>query len=620
MYIYLALAIPFFPLLSFLLLTWRRKEWKEEVVSMIGVAATLGSMLLSFYFLIHNAITAKTLSWAIPWFKFGQKVVHFQVELTRLNLLMLVIVSVVSFLVFLYSKGYMKDDVRFSTFYAYLSLFTASMLGLVISANLLQMYLFWEMVGFSSFLLIGFWYFKPEAKAAARKAFIVTRIGDVGLFLAICFIYAKIGDFSLDALRSAVSTHAIAPSMITAIAILIFIGAVGKSGQFPLHSWLPDAMEGPTPVSALIHAATMVAAGVYLVANLFFLFAASPTAMSVVAYTGGFTAIFAATIALTQNDIKRVLAYSTVSQLGYMMLALGSAGYVAGVFHLFTHAAFKALLFLGAGSVIISLYHEQDIRKMGGLWKRHSWLGISFLIGCLSIAGIPPFSGFFSKDEIFVTTFLSGRKDLFVLALLTAFCTAFYMFRLFFKVFLGSYKGNKESKEVSWTMSSPVLILAGLATVLGFLNFPKEFLGHWLTRGLSLPQEAIGPLWIPFVAILTALLGIGLAYSMYVREWISSTRLRERISFVYQVVHHKYYMDEIYIRILLWPLKGLSWLLHGVDRFVVGGVVKLTSNLFQGIGQTSARLQNGQAQWYALVSVIGFVLLFVGLTAGRLLK
>lgn len=594
--------------------------WKEEVVSLIGVSATLASMLLSFFFLIYQAINTKILSWRIPWFELDQRVVYFNFELTSLNVLMLVIVSVVSFLVFLYSKGYMKGDVRFSTFYAYLSLFTFSMLGLVISANLLQMYLFWEMVGFSSFLLIGFWYFKPEAKAAARKAFIVTRIGDVGLFLAICFIYAKIGDFSLDALRAAVSGHGISLSMITPIAILIFIGAMGKSGQFPLHSWLPDAMEGPTPVSALIHAATMVAAGVYLVVNLFFLFASSSVAMDVIAYTGGFTAIFAASIALTQNDIKRVLAYSTVSQLGYMMLALGSAGYVAGVFHLFTHAAFKALLFLGAGAVIISLYHEQDIRKMGGIWKKHPWLGASFLIGCLAIAGIPPFSGFFSKDEILISAFASGHMGLFVVGVITAFFTAFYMFRLFFLVFMGVYRGTKgEVKEVSWTMSSPVMILAGLATVVGFTNFPKHFLGDWLTRGLKVPAEAIGPGWIPFLAIGAGLLGIGIAYMMYVRNTVSSTSIRERMSIVYQLLHHKYYMDELYTRMFLWPLKGLSWLLHGVERFIIGGLVDLSSRIFQGMGQLGVRLQNGQTQLYVLISIIGFIALFIGLTAGRLL-
>ncbi|MFS8514652.1 MAG: NADH-quinone oxidoreductase subunit L, partial [Planifilum fulgidum] len=388
--------IPLLPLIAFLLLISFGRRWKESVSVFTGSLAAFLSLVLSVWVLADQWGGGSERLAVFPWLTLGETTISMGMEITRLNALMLLVVSLVSFLVQVYSAGYMRGDSRFGVFYAYLSLFTFSMLGLVIAPNLLQLYIFWELVGVCSFLLIGFWYWKPEAKAAAKKAFIVTRIGDIGLFIAIALIFWQVGSFDFREIFAAVEAGKVAPEMVTLVALLIFVGAVGKSGQFPLHTWLPDAMEGPTPVSALIHAATMVAAGVYLVARSFPLFAASEAALDAVAYVGAFTALFAATIALVQNDIKRVLAYSTVSQLGYMMLALGSAGYVAGVFHLFTHAFFKALLFLAAGAVIVALHHEQDIRRMGGLWKKQPVVGWLFLIGCLAIAGVPPLSGFFS--------------------------------------------------------------------------------------------------------------------------------------------------------------------------------------------------------------------------------
>ena len=376
---------------------------------------------------------------------------------------MLVIVSLVSFLVHTYSAGYMKGDDRFSVYYAYLGLFTFAMLGLVLSPNLLQTYIFWELVGVGSFLLIGFYFYKEEAKAAAKKAFIMTRIGDVGLLIGMILLFWQVGSFEYDEIFQAVSDGVLSQGMITLTAILIFIGAVGKSGQFPLHTWLPDAMEGPTPVSALIHAATMVAAGVYLVAALFPLFVASEAALMTVAIVGAFTAIFAASIALVQTDIKRVLAYSTVSQLGYMMLALGSAGYVAGVFHLTTHAFFKALLFLAAGSVIHAV-HTQDIEKMGGLWKKLRITGPLFLIGTMAISGVPLLSGFFSKDEILIATWNAGHPVLFTLAVITAFLTAFYMFRLFFMVFTGEIEEQANDVHESPSIMTIPMIVLGLSS------------------------------------------------------------------------------------------------------------------------------------------------------------
>ncbi|SFI66163.1 NADH-quinone oxidoreductase subunit L [Thermoflavimicrobium dichotomicum] len=606
------------PLLAFLLMVAGRRILSKRMTSLFGVLSTGISLVFSLVLLVSSLRSGVSLpDWEFTWLTLDKKPIQFGVTLQPLNVLMLVIVSLVSFLVHIYSSGYMKDDERFTVFYSYLALFTFSMLGLVISPNLLQIYIFWELVGVCSFLLVGFWYFKPEAKRAAQKAFIVTRIGDIGLFIAIAMIFAKIGSFELHDLKGAIEAGKLSSGMITLFAILIFIGAVGKSGQFPLHTWLPDAMEGPTPVSALIHAATMVAAGVYLVANTFWLFQASSVAMDVIAYVGGFTAIFAATIGIAQTDIKRILAYSTVSQLGYMMLALGSVGYVAGVFHLMTHAFFKALLFLAAGAVIVSLHHEQDIRKMGGLWKKNKGLGWLFLIGCLSIAGIPPFSGFFSKDEILLSVYANGRYGLFIVGVIAAFLTAFYMFRLFFKVFAGSHE--PKTARVPWSMTGPMIVLAILSAVAGFIQFPTHFLETWLiTGGMKSLHGPESIAWIPVLAVIVSLLGISLAYLMYgVNKW-DSRRVAQAVPWLHQCLVRKYYVDEMYHSLIVLPLKGFGWLLQVWDRYVIDGLVQLCGWISMRVGKIGSTLQNGQAQTYALISVVSFVILIVSLLAGRL--
>lgn len=516
-----AWLIPLFPLVSFLLLIVFGKKIREGS-SVLGIFFTFLSFISAVVVLIER-FSSEAVKHKWVWLRVGDIDISFGFEVTALGALMLFIVTLVSFLVHVYSKGYMKGDARLSTFYAYLGLFTFAMLGLVISTNLLQLYIFWELVGLGSFLLIGFYFFKEEAKAAAKKAFIMTRIGDVGLFIGMILIFWHAGSFEYDAIFKAIHTGDLSPSMITITAILIFIGAMGKSGQFPLHTWLPDAMEGPTPVSALIHAATMVAAGVYLVATMFPLFSASAVAMQTVAIVGAFTAIFAASIGLVQTDIKRVLAYSTVSQLGYMMLALGSAGYVAGIFHLTTHAFFKALLFLAAGSVIHAV-HTQNINKMGGLQKKMKVTGALFLIATLAISGVPLLSGFFSKDEILAAAWMNGNYFLFVLAVIAAFLTAFYMFRLYFLVFTGETKTKEEVHESPRTMTYPMIVLGVLAVVAGYINTPwfGTFLGDWLTKDIGFQvKEVHGPVWIMVVATLVSFAGIALAYFIYGKKSIS---------------------------------------------------------------------------------------------------
>ncbi|MCC3356217.1 NADH-quinone oxidoreductase subunit L [Bacillus sp. REN16] len=617
-----AWIIPLFPLISFLFLLIFGKRMKESS-AYIGILLTLVSFVYSVLVLVAR-LGNPTYKYESTWLSIGDVHLTAGFEVNQLNALMLVVVSLVALLVHIYSKGYMHGDERFPVFYAYLGLFTFAMLGLVLSPNLLQTYIFWELVGLGSFLLIGFYFYKEEAKAAAKKAFIMTRIGDVGLLIGMILLFWQVNSFEYDEIFSAVSNGEISSTMITLTAILIFVGAVGKSGQFPLHTWLPDAMEGPTPVSALIHAATMVAAGVYLVATTFPLFAASNAAMMTVAVIGGITAIFAASIGLAQKDIKRVLAYSTVSQLGYMMLALGSAGYVAGVFHLMTHAFFKALLFLAAGSVIHAV-HTQNIEEMGGLWKKLRITGPLFLIGTLAISGVPLFSGFFSKDEILIATWVQGNYVLFWLAVIAAFFTAFYMFRLFFMVFTGESRGEQTNvKESPSSMTIPMIVLGVLAVVAGYVNTPwfGTFLGDWLTEGTNLygSGHIEGPGWIMAVATFASLFGLLLAYAMYQRKSISRDFFSSRAPTLYSIVYNKYFIDEFYNMTVVHTTKVFSLFLRFIDEFLVGGIVKGVAATAQGIGKLGARLQNGQVQMYTSVAFVGLaiLLLVVALTGGYL--
>lgn len=615
-----AWLIPLIPLFSSVILLLFGKQLRESA-AYIGIVAVLVSFICSVIVLVER-IDAPTYKQEIVWLVTGDMNITAGFEVTALNTLMLVMVSLVSCLVHIYSKGYMEGEKRFSIFYTYLGFFTFAMLGLVLSPNLVQLYFFWELVGLGSFLLIGFYFYKKEARDAAKKAFIMTRIGDLGLLIAIILLFWKTGSFDFQEIFSRIGAGEISGGMLTLIALLLFAGAVGKSGQFPLHSWLPDAMEGPTPVSALIHAATMVAAGVYLVAVTFPIFSASSAAMETVAVIGGFTAIFAASIAIVQKDIKRILAYSTISQLGYMMLALGTAGYTAGIFHLLTHAFFKALLFLAAGSIIHAI-HTQDIDKMGGLWKKMKLTSPLFLIGALSISGVPLLSGFFSKDEILVSAWVNGNYLLFWIAMITAFLTSFYIFRLFFLIFTGQPKTEVVSKESPFSMVLPMGILGVLAVCSGYIQTPwfGSYLGEFLVKGnkfLLVPTHSEGPAWIMVAAAVFSLSGILLAYLIYVKQTISRNFLIKEGSFINTTLINKYFIDETYYFTVGKTVKGLALFCSYIERFVIGGFEWAVTGTIRSLGSAGARLQSGQVQAYGVAVFAGLAVLVIiyALTGG----
>lgn len=615
-----AWLIPLFPLAAFLVLTALGRSYRRAGV-FIGSLGTFASFVFSLLILADRlGANEVDYNYAFDWISIGDYTLRIGFEVTNLTALMLAVVTLVSFLVQLYSAGYMKDDERISVFYGYVSLFTFSMLGLVLSDNLLSLYIFWELVGVCSFLLIGFWFTMPKARAAAKKAFIVTRIGDVGLLLAILLLFWYMPEHALDftTIQSVFDgqSGAITNGITTLIALLIFVGAIGKSGQFPLHVWLPDAMEGPTPISALIHAATMVAAGVFLIARTYDIFQDSAAAMETVAYVGGFTAIFAAAIALGQNDIKRILAYSTVSQLGYMMLALGLGSLTGGIFHLFTHAFFKALLFLGAGSIIHAV-HTQNINEMGGLGSKMRITAWSFGIGALALSGIPPLSGFWSKDLILSVAW-DTNPLLFIVGLGAAFCTALYMSRLFFLVFMGKPSvAASKAHESPISMTLPLIVLAVLAAAAGFIETPwNGWFRSWINDG---PEEAHASGAAIVGSIAVGLLGIYIGWLVYGKKSISSTALREKTPWLVRLLERGFYIDELYAAVIIRPLKLLGSVMLAFDAYVIGGIVRLTGTAVSSAGRAAARLQNGQAQTYGLAAIIGFVVIAVAIVGRRFL-
>jgi NADH-quinone oxidoreductase subunit L len=625
-YFYIIL-IPLLPLAVFVMLgLWGRKYFK----SFSGIAATIAlliSTLLSGYAVFQyffvdgkvNGIYRQIIAFKYSWLQFSPQVsIDMSVILDPISLMMILIVCFISLMVHIFSLGYMNGEKRFATYYAFLALFTFSMLGLVLSGNIFQIYIFWELVGVSSYLLIGFYYDRPSAVAASKKAFIVTRFADLGFLIGILILafHSETLDFGILIQRLTSSSPqllAITHTSFLGISILswglglVFIGGAGKSAMFPLHIWLPDAMEGPTPVSALIHAATMVVAGVYLIARLFPVFAiADPAVLRLVMYVGAFSALFAAVIACTQTDIKRVLAYSTISQIGYMMFALGVSGYggekglgyMASLFHLFTHAFFKSLLFLCAGAVI-HLVHSNEMKDMGGLRKLMPVTHAGFLIACLAISGIPPFAGFFSKEEILFAAYHSN-KLIYATGLFTSGLTAFYMFRLYFYIFWSKESQVHNTAEGSASMKIPLLILAVCTIFAGFVPF-GEFVS---SDGSPLPSSI--DILFSILPIIIALTGIGIARGLFKKENDRPARISATLGQLYRAAHEKFYIDEVYLfitRKIIFNLIGkpAAW----IDKQVIDGCMNGLAALTAKISSLIRSFQSGKVQLYALYFFMG---------------
>lgn len=625
-----AWLIPFLPFLSFLIIAFITKRSKRlsATISILAILTSLGLAIGIGIGVISSGaeIVEHPVLSTVNWLNISGLRIDFGTLIDPMSAMMLFVVTLVASMVQIYSLGYMHGDKGFSRYYSYQSLFASSMLGLVLATNLLELFIFWELVGLCSYLLIGFWYFKVSAREAAKKAFITTRVGDFGLLLGILFLYNKFGtlnfygDGSLSA-QMATNFQDVALigglSYLTVMAFLVFIGPIGKSGQFPLHVWLPDAMEGPTPVSALIHAATMVVAGVYLVARMYFLFDhASPAALQFIAGLGAFTAIFAASIAIAQDDIKRILAYSTLSQLGYMMFALGVGALTASMFHLMTHAFFKALMFLGAGSVIHALHEKQNIWDMGGLYKKMPITAVTFGIGVLAIAGVPPFAGFFSKDEILAAALNHGHPIIYAVGLFTAFLTAFYMSRLYFVAFLGDEKQENHPHESPKSMTIPLMILAFFSVIGGWAALPEHNFAFFVHYG-EFEAEAMN--WgLAAVSVIAGLLGIGLAYTIYLKKSIKAENIVARFPGVYKLLKNKYYIDEIYLWLIRNVMDGIvAKVLYWFDIYIIDGIINGIALIVRGSASGLRRTSTGQLQTYALVFFFAVVVFYLVLAMGQ---
>jgi NADH-quinone oxidoreductase subunit L len=613
-----------FPLSGFLFNLFLGAKWGRGSVNLVGpgvIFSAFAIALISFLKLCTMPVGSVLNVTLWHWIYAGSFHANFTLQVYALSGLMTLIVTGVGALIHLYSTGYMAHDEDFARFFAYLNLFELSMLILVLANNLVLMFMGWEGVGLCSYLLISFWYTNPAFAYAGRKAFVANRVGDAGFLLGMFTIVAALGAhglWSLDFAQIRDHTNLIAPSTATLAALLLLVGAAGKSAQIPLYVWLPDAMAGPTPVSALIHAATMVTAGVYMIARLHFLFMMSPAAMEVVATIGAVTAIYAASIALVQPDIKKVLAYSTISQLGYMFLGVGVGAFSAGIFHVMTHAFFKALLFLCAGSVMHSLGGEQDMFKMGGLRKHLPITSTTMWIATIAIAAVPPFAGFFSKDLILESAYNSGHTGLWFLGILTAAMTSFYMFRLMFLTFHGDSRVEAEKAhhihESPSSMTIPLMTLAGLSIVGGWIGLPEGLL--WGNKISGFLAPAVGE-FTPIVhgsgLLLTgsslgmALLGIALAYYFYIVAPGMPYLLAYQLQSVYEVLLNKYYVDEFYNTIVTRPLFWISTIVLGgvVDSFMIDGLVNGAGLTVETGGQLSRRLETGNVQQYAFVYVLG---------------
>jgi NADH-quinone oxidoreductase subunit L len=620
----LVYLVPLFPLLGFLVNGLFRKSLSKSMIGIIGSGAMLASFVVSLFifFDVKNGGGA-----TVQLFNFihvGSLLIPFEFLVDPLSSLFLLIITGIGFLIHLYSTAYMHEEepMHFGRYFAYLNLFVFSMLLLVLGGNYVVMFIGWEGVGLCSYLLIGFWFKNNNYNAAAKKAFIMNRIGDLGFLLAVFWLIVKLGTVSYASVFAAVSQ--LSTTDITIITTLLFVGAMGKSAQIPLYTWLPDAMAGPTPVSALIHAATMVTAGIYMIARSNILYTMAPATQTLVAVIGLSTAIFAATIALKQNDIKKVLAYSTISQLGYMFLGLGVGAYTGAVFHVMTHAFFKALLFLGAGSVIHAMHHEQDITKMGGLKSKLPITHLTFLLGCIAIAGVPPFSGFFSKDEILMAAYATNPIFYYV-GMGGALLTAFYMFRLYSLTFLGNFRGTAHQQEhlheSPIAMTLPLMVLAFFAVVAGFIGIPELFApnAHALEHFLAPVFAGSAALthahhlehateWI-LMGTATTIILIVIVYAITKFKKYSSTEPNTGIG---KVLENKWYIDELYDTVIVNPLHWFAgFLKNTIEKYVIDGTVNGVGKLV-GYGSRQFRLiQSGQVGSYILMMVMALVLFII---------
>jgi NADH-quinone oxidoreductase subunit L len=578
--------------------------------ALLSIGAIVTGFILMIIFVVANGWTPTPSELTTNWLSIGNLNVDFGLKLDALSLMMMLIVTGVGGAIHIYSFGYMREDRGFSRFFACISLFTFSMLGIVLANNFIQLFIFWELVGVSSYLLIGFWFEKPSAADAAKKAFFTNRLGDFGFLLGILVVWTALGSLNFGELQKTLVASPAALGTIASIAgLLIFCGAMGKSAQFPLHVWLPDAMEGPTPVSALIHAATMVAAGVYMLCRIIFLL--DPTALLVIAYIGGFTALLAALIAIQQNDIKRILAYSTLSQLGYMVMAVGLAGPTPAMFHLTTHAFFKALLFLGAGSVIIALHHEQDIWKMGGLRKKMPVTFWTFLFGTLALCGVPPFSGFYSKDSILAQALEQRNYPLFALGVVVAGLTTFYMFRLFYVAFLGKAKTEAagHAHESPAVMSWPLLVLAVFAVIGGIIGASETYAAQFgEAEHTSIAQRIVEPFTHSPVAatigILAVIVGFFAARTLYRNA--TNDPLPAKLGGFATAMKNRFYFDEIYEATFIRAHDFIATVMDWIDRWLVDwACIGLVRGGTDFTGRALRLVQTGNLQTYAFLFVLG---------------
>jgi NADH-quinone oxidoreductase subunit L len=633
-YIYFTVLLP---LLGFLINgIFGSRIKSEKIIGWIG-CGTIGLSFLIvcgafFQTLALPVDNRKTIVTLFNWLYVGGLKINISYQVDQLSLIMALIVTGVGFIIHVYSIGYMHGDNSFWRFFSYMNLFIFAMMNLILSDNFVLLFLGWEGVGLCSYLLIGFWYDKNFEKGttgdAAKKAFIVNRIGDFGFLLGMFLIYLTFGSLNFGEVFPRVAAFNVPVSTFNFIALFLFIGAVGKSAQIPLFVWLPDAMAGPTPVSALIHAATMVTAGVYMVARCSIIFASAPAILSVIAIIGAFTAIFAASVGLVQNDIKKILAYSTVSQLGYMFLAMGVGAFTSGIFHVMTHAFFKALLFLGAGSVIHSMHEDQDIQHYGGLKKYMPQTYFTFLIAALAISGIPPFSGFFSKDEILWNTFANGHTILWFIGFSTALLTAFYMFRLYFLTFEGNerFSHNKHPHESPKIMTIPLMILAILSAIGGFIGIPALFSGingnifeRWLEpifssaniRLLNYGSHTnLEEIVLMSVTVIGAVISIWFAGYVYLKNPRFALNMSVKFKGLYNLLLNKYFVDELYDTTVVNPISRGSdrFLWRFTDITVIDGIVNGTASFINYLSGNIRKIQTGITQFYAVVMMLGIAI------------